>query len=173
MERRKMLACLTFLMVLILIGCTTRVIDFTLISTKNVDLSKAQNFTRGDKRVEGRDTAYIIIIIPTGVPHMKEAVDRAIEQVPGAVALVDGVIKTENFWFILFGQNSIIVEGLPLIDQSLIRKGDLPSNYMVSYFDKDKRQKLAYLTEEEYVQVKTALENGGSENIENILLSKN
>jgi hypothetical protein len=104
---------------------------------------------------------------------MKEAVDRAIEQVPGAVALVDGVIKTEGYWFILFGQNSIIVEGLPLIDPSLIRKGELPSNYMVSYFDKDKRQKLAYLTEEEYVQVKTALENGGSEKIENILFSKN
>jgi hypothetical protein len=45
MKRTKLLAFLTFVMILILIGCTQRVIDFTLISTKNVDLSKAQNFT--------------------------------------------------------------------------------------------------------------------------------
>jgi len=40
--------------------------DFTIISTKNIDLSRGAEFIRSDKRVEGEDKKYIIIIIPTG-----------------------------------------------------------------------------------------------------------
>jgi hypothetical protein len=73
-------------------GCTTRLVDFTMISTKNIDLSRSADFRRAQQRVKGKDEAMIIIFIPTGVPNMKEAIDRALESVPGAVALVDGVV---------------------------------------------------------------------------------
>lgn len=108
------------LMGLICAGCTTRMVDFTTISTKNVDWSKAETFTRSPTRVEGRDTAHIIIFIPTGVPNMKEAIDRAIESKPGGVALVDGVVYSK-FWWIpyIYGQTSYVVEGTPLIDPAL------------------------------------------------------
>lgn len=101
-------------------SCSHRVLDFTLISSKNVDLSKAASFLRGKNRVEGKDKVHWIIIIPTGTVNIKEAIDRAIESTPGCVALLDGVIYTK-FWWIpyIYGQQSATIEGTPLIDPSL------------------------------------------------------
>jgi hypothetical protein len=42
-----------------LASCSYRVVDFTIISTKNVDLSKAGTFKRGKTRVEGKDVAHM------------------------------------------------------------------------------------------------------------------
>lgn len=100
-------------------GCVTRITDFTVLSTKNIDLSQASNFKRASARVTGEDQAFVILIIPTGVPTVKEAVDQALQSVPGGIALVDGVVKTRNWWLI-FGENTMIVEGTPLIDPSLV-----------------------------------------------------
>jgi hypothetical protein len=100
-------------------SCSHRVLDFTLISTKNVDLSKATFFEKGKQRVNGEDKVHIIIVIPTGSVSIKEAVDRAIETTPGCVALLDGVIYTKFFWIpYIYGQASATVEGTPLIDKS-------------------------------------------------------
>ncbi len=105
---------------LITAGCTTRMVDFTTISTKNVDWSKAGTFSRS-ARVKGEDTSHVIMIFPTGIPNMKEAIDRAIESKPGGVALVDGVVYSRA-WYVpcIYGQNSYVIEGTPLIDPSLI-----------------------------------------------------
>ena len=101
-------------------GCTTRLTDFTIISSKNIEWSRANEYQRDVKRVKGKDVTHIIIFIPTGIPNAKEALDRAIESYPGAVALLDGVI-THNFWYIpyIYGQQSYIVEGTPLIDPKI------------------------------------------------------
>ncbi|MCK6612188.1 MAG: hypothetical protein L6Q78_14250 [Bacteroidia bacterium] len=109
--------------VMLLASCTHRILDFTLISSKNVDFSKASTFVRGKQRVEGIDKVHWIIIIPTGNVTVKEALDKAIESTPGCVALLDGVVYS-NLWWIpyIYGQESITVEGLPLIDPSLVRE---------------------------------------------------
>lgn len=108
-------------LVLAMTGCTTRLMDFTIISSKNMDLSRGAEFKRGKARVAGEDMAHIIIIIPTGIPNAKEALDRAIESVPGAVALLDGVITSEFFFFpYIYGYSKYIVEGTPLIDPKLL-----------------------------------------------------
>lgn len=120
----------------LLTGCTQRFVDYTLLSTKNVDLSKASTFKRGPNRVNGEDNRYIIIFIPTGGrPHLKEAVDRAIESVPGAIGLVDGVVSQRGWWFII-GEDAIMVEGTPLIDPSLPGAGaSLEAERMVGFFN--------------------------------------
>jgi len=123
------------LFVVILSGCVTRLGDFTLISTKNVDLSKGASFQRGQSRVKGEDVATIIIFIPTGVPNMKTAIDKAIESVPGGIALLDAVLSQKAWWFI-FGQSGYVVEGTPLIDPALKLSTKLPSNYIFSKLDK-------------------------------------
>jgi len=122
------------LVALLLASCTTRLVDFTIISTKNLDLSKGASFERGRSRVEGIDKVYIIVLIPTGTPNMKEALDRAIESVPGAVALLDGVL-TQKFWYIpyIFGQSAFLVEGTPLIDPALAAER-VPSPYRLARF---------------------------------------
>jgi hypothetical protein len=98
-------------------ACSQRMVDFTVISSKNIDLSRGADFKRLPTRIKGEDRKSIIIFIPTGIPNAKEAMDNAIESVPGAVGLVDGVI-TQHSWYIpyIYGQNWIEVEGTPLID---------------------------------------------------------
>lgn len=107
--------------ILCLSGCTHRFVDFTAISSKNVDLTRSADFKRGAKRVIGKDTSHVIVFFPVGNPNAKEALDRAIESQPGAVALLDGVVTT-NWWYIpyIYGQSSVIVEGTPLIDPKLV-----------------------------------------------------
>lgn len=118
-------------------GCTTRLMDFTLISSKNIELSRFDSFHIGKTRARGRDVAHIIIFIPTGMPNPKEALDRAIESIPGAVALLDGVIL-QSFWYIpyIYGQQKFIVEGTPLIDPKLA-SASMEGNYFVTHLDKD------------------------------------
>ena len=105
---------------LFLTGCTQRLTDFTMISSKNIDWSHGAEFTRLPQRVRGEDMYPMIIFIPLGVPNPKEAVDKAIESVPGCVGLLDGVLYNK-VWIIpfIYGQSSWIVEGTPLIDPQL------------------------------------------------------
>ena len=110
-------------------GCTHRITDFTFLSTKNVDLSQAASFERGTTRATGEDQVYIIVFIPTGIPNIKEATDRAIESVPGAVGLVDGVVYRK--WFVLpllGGFDKFTVEGTPLINKKAIQAEYLTAN---------------------------------------------
>ena len=118
----KKITVLLFTLILPLLfgNCTRRLVDFTIISTKNIDLSKGATFVRGKNRVEGKDMVHWIIFIPTGKPNIKEAVDKAIESTPGCIALLDGVLYS-TFWWIpyIYGQQYFLVEGTPLIDPSL------------------------------------------------------
>jgi len=103
-------------------GCSTRITDFTFISSKNIDLSRGADFKRSSVRVKGEDTRSIIFLIPAGEPNAKEAMDKAIESTPGAVGLLDGVIN-KHYWYIpyIYGEVSYEVEGTPLIDPALLK----------------------------------------------------
>ncbi len=138
-----------------LIGCATRLVDFTIISTKNIDLSRGADFKRGPSRVQGEDKVNIIIFIPTGNPNIKQAIDKAIQSVPGAVALLDGVV-TYKFWWIpyIFGETSYVVEGTPLIDPKLL-SANIPSNFVISKVDKNGNVKeTKFVSKAEYDLIK-------------------
>ncbi|MBQ6203495.1 MAG: hypothetical protein IJK46_05315 [Prevotella sp.] len=102
------------LLMLMATSCTSRLTDFTVISTKNVPLGDLSELKKAPVRVKGKDMASMILIVPTGVPNLKEAIDKAIEQYPGAVALADGVVKSKFVDFLLYGRHGYIVEGTPL-----------------------------------------------------------
>ncbi len=90
-------------------GCTQRIIDFTVISSKNVTLK----VDKGAPRVEGIDEV-VVFLIPFGVPNLKEAVDRAIESAgPEYDALIDGVVSYYQYAFII-GKIGYKVEGTPI-----------------------------------------------------------
>jgi len=123
---RKLLIATLCCSIVVLSGCTSRITDFTIISTKNIDLSKVSSYTKGSNRVSGEDKMHIILFIPTALNiSVKQAIDNAIQSVPGCVALVDGVVSQSAFYF-LYGYQSYIVEGTPLLDKKM---GDLESNY--------------------------------------------
>lgn len=116
MKRNLFITC-ALLIVLGLSSCTHRLTDFTVISTKNVPLGKnAATMQKANQRVKGVDKSHMVLFIPFGSPNMKEAIDKAIEKYPGAVGLADGVIKSKSMWFLLYGQNSYIVEGTPIYE---------------------------------------------------------
>jgi len=149
-----------FLFVAFLLGgCTTRIFDFTIVSTKNVDLSKMGTYERGRQRVEGEDYVYWILDIPLGIPNLKEAIDRAIEVTPGAVALVDGVAYSKFWWALLVARSSYVVEGTPIIDPALV---SLDKSYMGKYnvcrLDKEGNVKeIKAITEDEYEEMKSKI----------------
>lgn len=96
--------------VALLSGCVTRITDFTVISTKNVNVAFA---AKANTRVTGTDCVYVVLI-PLGMPNLKEAIDRAIEGAgPQYDGLIDGVVYHKNMSF-LFGKVCYEVEGTPV-----------------------------------------------------------
>lgn len=91
---------------LILNSCTTRIGDFTVISTKNAELGQKYVQTG---TYEAEDMAWIIIFIPTGIPNLKTAVDKCIEAGNG-VLITNCVLSLKQFWFII-GQQGYLVKG--------------------------------------------------------------
>ena len=85
--KKYMMAFLTIGLVLTGWGCSQRVTDFTVISTKNVRVDGEE----GD-RVKGEDMK-LNCLVNAGLafPDMKAAIDQAIEA-GGGDALVDGVV---------------------------------------------------------------------------------
>lgn len=100
---------------MILSGCSIRVADLTVGSTKNYNIN-GNKFVTGP-RVTAEDS-YPVIIFPTGIPNMKTAIDRAIEKDKCAVGLSNVVITQLNHAFI-FGKIGIRAEGNLIIDRSL------------------------------------------------------
>lgn len=96
---------------LLCVGCTQRLGDFTLISTKNVDLSDASIDVKTGRRVTGEDCRYIALFIPLGAPSIKEAVDDALEKGNGNL-LVDQVTFVRS-WYVplIVGESCYVAEG--------------------------------------------------------------
>ncbi len=84
-------------------SCSTRLIDFTVISSKNVTL-RLPDDAKGP-RSKGKEMKMCT------QPALKGAVDKAIENAgPGYDALIDGVVYARNEYF----RQGWIVEGTPI-----------------------------------------------------------
>jgi hypothetical protein len=94
-------------------GCSTTLGDFTVLSSKNVDLSNF-NTEAGEKnrQVVGEDMKSMVVFFPTGEPNMKEACDRALEN-GDAYALTNARLRQKGWWFI-YGEFGFEVAGNPV-----------------------------------------------------------
>jgi len=93
MSMKKLLkfSLLTFV-VLSLASCTSRLIDFTVISTKNADLNIEKS---GGVKTEGKSMKFLNI----GV-NIKDAIDDALENAgSGYDLLIDGVVRSKQYPF--------------------------------------------------------------------------
>jgi hypothetical protein len=106
----EVLATLAGVLVLGTTGCVTRLGDMTVLSTRNVTLSKVDLDRMPQvKGITGRDSKFIILCIPLGIPHLEDAVDEALNKGGGDV-MVDAVVHQEGWWF-LVGQTALTVKG--------------------------------------------------------------
>ena len=96
----------------LLSGCSVRVLDLTVASTKNMNLN-SDGFVNGG-RVAGRDMIPVVFI-PWGQATLKDAVDNTIENNKCAVGLSDIVVSRVNHSF-FFGKMGYAVEGSLIID---------------------------------------------------------
>jgi hypothetical protein len=84
-------------------SCNQRLIDFTVISSKNVTL-RLPDDGKGP-RTTGKEMKMCT------QPMLKNAVDKAIENAgPGYDALIDGVVSSRNEFF----RTGWVVEGTPI-----------------------------------------------------------
>lgn len=96
-------------------GCTQRVADLTVASTKNINIAGDSHRADVTERVTGEDKVAIVAFIPTGRPNIKEALDRAIEKRPGAVGLSDVTLSTKFYYIpLLYGEIGYVIEGNPV-----------------------------------------------------------
>jgi hypothetical protein len=88
-------------------GCTHRIGDFTMVTTKNYERQVQYKMVG---RMEGSDKKLIILAFPLGIPDLKNAVDRAIEAGNG-VYLANAVIEEGGWYALLIGQTGYTVTG--------------------------------------------------------------
>jgi hypothetical protein len=141
-------------LVLLVSACTTRLGAFTVISTRNIEWNRAGEYTRGGERVEGSDVAHIILFISTkSAVDMQTAVDDALDQMPGAVAIIDAVLSLRSWNAILYGQVAYIVTGTALIDPVIAGQASLDdsaSRYLAFSYNDDGILEKTVITEAEY-----------------------
>lgn len=153
----------------VLSSCSRRTLDFTLISSKSIDLTKSNSFVRGKSKVKDKDFVHVIVFVPNRAVSIKQAIDNAIESTPGCVALIDGVILTK-FWWIpyLYGQQIITVEGIPLIDPSLVTNTTEGPTYSKIELDKNGDvKKVESLSSSEYFALKGEIANNQEQKFKN------
>jgi hypothetical protein len=121
MHRFRWSACFVAVAVAVvaLTGCSRRVLDFTVISSKNVSMKVDQQGI--GPRTEGVDHVWWLLTIPLGTPQLKQAVDRAIENAgPQYDALIDGVIYSEAYYYLITGKSGFKVVGTPINTKQLV-----------------------------------------------------
>jgi len=105
--RSMVLAVLT---VCLLGGCSLRMGDLQIISSKNVAL----NPDPIRRSVEGKDCVYRLLgLIPLGswIPNVEEAMDDALASVPDGNILTDVAIYSDFFTAIIVSQQCLRVKG--------------------------------------------------------------
>jgi len=83
----------TLVLILFLSGCTYRLVDFTVISTKNAEIGVDR--TKG-KQTEGKKSYFLGLGF-----NLKDALDAALENAgPQYDLLIDGIVSYQNLPFV-------------------------------------------------------------------------
>ncbi|MDR2796644.1 MAG: hypothetical protein LBB47_08045 [Spirochaetaceae bacterium] len=148
---------LVILLALMTAGCATRLGAFTVISTKSIDWSRSSEFKRSNQKVEGNDIYHMIIYLPTKFNvTIESAVDNALEQVPGAIALVDAVLSSKRVDLLFYGNDGYYITGTVLIDPSLVSSNDTvketeETKFLAFYTENGKNFTKKEISESEYL----------------------
>ncbi len=89
------------------VECSTRMGDFTILSSKNVDIGG--KYKKLERHSES-DIAPYILFFPIGEPNLEKAVDECIENGQGDL-LTNAVVESSYWWAILYGEQIISVSG--------------------------------------------------------------
>ncbi len=142
---------------IILTSCSQNLFNFTLVSTKNIELEKLSSLEKSNEKTTGEDKASIIVFIPTRTIKIDQAITNTIDEIPGCIALLDGVVYSK-FWWIpyIYGEQKFVIEATPLIDPSFSQSSTSTPKYRKVLFDKrGKIKSIKTISETEYVSEKS------------------
>lgn len=144
--------------VALITGCTTTRIEelgrFTIISSKNVDISRLVEMRRSSNKVETKclNTKGLFIkdVKLSKNYQLENALDSAFKQIPGAVTMIDA--KIEYFYYKGFGKQQwgYKFERTALIDPSLLSSDTALYQNDTVYFLSQGKDSIAFISEEEY-----------------------
>jgi hypothetical protein len=105
---KKAIALLSVLFVLS--GCSQHITDFSVLSNKNIELDGVDldNAPR-QKYISGKDSKWMFLFFPLGIPKVKEALNDALLKGDGDL-LIDASVYYNSWWF-LIGQSEIELKG--------------------------------------------------------------
>jgi hypothetical protein len=137
-----------------LTSCATRIGDFTLMSSKNVDLSALGSFQRSGKNVKGRDMKVsMILFFPLNPKYdMKKALDSALSKILGAQEIVDVRIDMQKIPLLLVTLEGYVVSGSVLINPNVVDASETTPDkpYLVMNTNDGENFTKRYVSEEEY-----------------------
>lgn len=162
------------LSLLMMMNCKSRITDFTIISTKNVDLTQMASYKRGTARVEGEDKMKVVLFfIPIQIKaDLKEAIDKALHSVPGAVGLVDGVVYQTSLWAFVYWESGFLVEGTPLINpkQAALSQEKPKSEYAISVPDAAGNFHAKYFSKDNFEKIRSELRANNAEQAKKLMV---
>ncbi len=160
MKKRITFLAIALIAMGLLTSCVSRLGAFTVISTKNIDWSRASEYKRYNQRVTGEDACHIVIFIPTkGSITIEDAVDNALNQVPGGIALVDAVLRQKFFYIpYIYGQEAYIIEGSVLIDPMLADVDVEETKYYQGIFNQNNDLVVSEISKNDYLELEYAIE---------------
>jgi copper chaperone CopZ len=136
------------------VGCGGTFGKVTVVSTKNIDWNRASEYVPGDQHIKGEDVYHIIICWPTKESITTEnAINNALQKIPGAIALVDVTFKERLFIIpFIYGKEGYYIEGTVLIDPKLaLTDKEESTDYLVFYTEDGKDFKKTAVSEAEYL----------------------
>lgn len=150
---------ITIFTVLFLTSCSQNLFNFTIVSTKNIELDKLSLLTKSATRTKGEDKASIIIFIPTRTIKIDQAISNTIDGIPGCVALLDGVVYSKVWWIpYIYGESKYVIEATPLIDKSISESSKaLPKYGKVTLEKNGDFKSIISISEAEYISEKNKL----------------
>ena len=152
---------------LILTGCSQNLFNFTLVSTKSIELEKFSSLKKSSEKTTGEDKASLIIFIPTRTIKIDQAITNTIDAIPGCVALMDGTVYSK-FWWIpyIYGEQKFVIEATPIIDPSFSQSSSNLPKYGRILIDKEGNvETIESITENTFLAEKNKIvKNGTKEN---------
>lgn len=139
----------------LLSSCATRIGDFTMMSSKNVDLNRINTFKRTGEMVKGSDMRLsAILIFPLNPKYdLKKALDKALEKIPGSQVIVDVRIDVQKIPLILITLEGYVVSGTVLVDPDVVDASETTPDkpYLVMDTTDGENFTKRYISEEEYL----------------------
>lgn len=98
-------------MTALLTACSTRVADLTVVSPNTVSMKKLNlDELPSTRNVVGRDSSFVFLFIPLGLPNLEEAISDALAKGEGDL-MIDTVIYRDAWSLLLFGHRTLRVQG--------------------------------------------------------------